>query len=171
MGAGARSVNVVGVGCVNPDEAKLEVLYIEVVNFLANQGGGYRSNYPRQGGNPYWNRDEDWKDRDREWRDRNPNWKDGENDRYRPPHKRQKPNDSEGGRSEDMLSCILNKVEGSDKMLKGKKEDGSTVNQITYHSISIKQLETQMGHISSHLNLRQQRGLPSDTMANPKSEV
>uniref|UniRef100_M1D8I6 Integrase core domain containing protein n=1 Tax=Solanum tuberosum TaxID=4113 RepID=M1D8I6_SOLTU len=47
MGAGARSVIVVGVGCVNPDEAKFEALYNEEVNFLANQGGGYRSNYPR----------------------------------------------------------------------------------------------------------------------------
>ncbi|WMV25663.1 hypothetical protein MTR67_019048 [Solanum verrucosum] len=51
MGSAARSVNVVGVGFVNPDEAKFEALYNEEVNFLANQGGGYRSNYLRQGGN------------------------------------------------------------------------------------------------------------------------
>jgi len=50
-GAGARAVNVMGVGCVNPDEAKFEVLYNEEVNFLANQGSDYRSNYSRQGGN------------------------------------------------------------------------------------------------------------------------
>uniref|UniRef100_M1BBA1 Integrase core domain containing protein n=1 Tax=Solanum tuberosum TaxID=4113 RepID=M1BBA1_SOLTU len=50
MGAGARSVNVVGVGCVNPYEAKFEALYNVKVNFLSNQGGGHRSNYPRQGG-------------------------------------------------------------------------------------------------------------------------
>uniref|UniRef100_M1DZI3 Gag-pol polyprotein n=1 Tax=Solanum tuberosum TaxID=4113 RepID=M1DZI3_SOLTU len=49
MGAGARSVNVVGVRCVNPHEAKFEALCNEEVNFLANQGGGYRANYPRPG--------------------------------------------------------------------------------------------------------------------------
>uniref|UniRef100_M1D954 Integrase core domain containing protein n=1 Tax=Solanum tuberosum TaxID=4113 RepID=M1D954_SOLTU len=59
MGAGARSVNDVGVGCVNPNEANFKALYNEEVNFLATQGGGYRSNYPRQGGNQGWNRDED----------------------------------------------------------------------------------------------------------------
>uniref|UniRef100_M1DPA2 Athila retroelement ORF1 protein n=1 Tax=Solanum tuberosum TaxID=4113 RepID=M1DPA2_SOLTU len=73
MGAGTRSVNVVGVGCANPEESKFEALYNKEVNFLANQGGGYRSNYLRHGGNQGWNTDEGWKDRDREWRDRNPN--------------------------------------------------------------------------------------------------
>uniref|UniRef100_M1DTJ5 Retrotransposon n=1 Tax=Solanum tuberosum TaxID=4113 RepID=M1DTJ5_SOLTU len=58
MGAGARNVNVEGVGCVDPDEAKFEALYNEEVNFLANQGGGYLSNYLRQGGNQGWNKDE-----------------------------------------------------------------------------------------------------------------
>uniref|UniRef100_M1DMW2 Integrase core domain containing protein n=1 Tax=Solanum tuberosum TaxID=4113 RepID=M1DMW2_SOLTU len=138
---------------------KFEALYNEEINFLANQGGIYRSNYPRQGGNKGWARDEGWKDRDREWIDCNPNWKDGEKDRYVPPHEGQKPKDSEGGRSEDMLSRIINKLEGSEKMLKGMKEDVSTLSQIvTSHSVSIKQLETQMGHISSHLNPRQQGG-------------
>jgi len=47
MGASARNVNVVGLGCTNPEETKFEALYNEEVNFLANQGGGYRSNYPR----------------------------------------------------------------------------------------------------------------------------
>uniref|UniRef100_M1DA31 Retrotransposon gag protein n=1 Tax=Solanum tuberosum TaxID=4113 RepID=M1DA31_SOLTU len=64
MGAVAQSVNIVGVGCANPDKEKFEALYSEEVNFLANQGGGYRSNYPRQGGNQGWKRDEGWKDRD-----------------------------------------------------------------------------------------------------------
>uniref|UniRef100_M1DT25 Putative plant transposon protein domain-containing protein n=1 Tax=Solanum tuberosum TaxID=4113 RepID=M1DT25_SOLTU len=131
MGAGARSVNVVGGRCVNPDEAKFEALYNKKLNFLANQGGGYRSNYPWQGVNQGWNRDEGWKDRDRELRDRNPTWKerDREKDRYVTPYKCRKPKDSEGGRSEDMLSCILNKVEGSDKILKEMNEDVSTLSQ------------------------------------------
>uniref|UniRef100_M1E0P4 Integrase core domain containing protein n=1 Tax=Solanum tuberosum TaxID=4113 RepID=M1E0P4_SOLTU len=91
MGFIARSVNDVGVKCANlneskfealyNEESKFEALYNEEVNFLANQGSSYRSNYPRQGGNQGWARDEGWKDRDREWRDHNPNWKDGEKDR------------------------------------------------------------------------------------------
>uniref|UniRef100_M1DF67 Integrase core domain containing protein n=1 Tax=Solanum tuberosum TaxID=4113 RepID=M1DF67_SOLTU len=62
-------------------------------------------------------------------RDRNPNWKDGEKDRYIPSHERQKPKDSKGGRSEDMLSRIVNKVEGSDKNFKEMKEDLSTLSR------------------------------------------
>uniref|UniRef100_M1DIX5 Integrase core domain containing protein n=1 Tax=Solanum tuberosum TaxID=4113 RepID=M1DIX5_SOLTU len=37
IGDGARSVNAMGVGCVNPDEAKFEALYNEEVNFLATK--------------------------------------------------------------------------------------------------------------------------------------
>uniref|UniRef100_M1DZ89 Integrase core domain containing protein n=1 Tax=Solanum tuberosum TaxID=4113 RepID=M1DZ89_SOLTU len=51
MGAGASSVSVVEVECTNPEEMKFEALYNEEVNFLANQGGDYRSNYPRHRGN------------------------------------------------------------------------------------------------------------------------
>lgn len=42
--AGARGVNVVGVGSTSPEETKFEALYNEEVKFLANQGGDYRSN-------------------------------------------------------------------------------------------------------------------------------
>ncbi|KAK4713447.1 hypothetical protein R3W88_019354 [Solanum pinnatisectum] len=117
MDAGMRSVNIIGVSGVNPEEAKFEVLYNEEVNFLANQGGGYRANYPRPGGNQGWNRNEGWRDRDREWRDRNATWKEREEekDRYVCHHEHQKPKDSEGGQTKDMHSHILNKVEGSDK--------------------------------------------------------
>uniref|UniRef100_M1D8A9 Uncharacterized protein n=1 Tax=Solanum tuberosum TaxID=4113 RepID=M1D8A9_SOLTU len=71
MGVGPRGVNVVGIGYAYLKDAKFYALYNEEVNFLANQGGGYRSNYPRQGGNQGWTRDEGWKER--EWRYRNLN--------------------------------------------------------------------------------------------------
>uniref|UniRef100_M1DP29 Integrase core domain containing protein n=1 Tax=Solanum tuberosum TaxID=4113 RepID=M1DP29_SOLTU len=51
MGVGTKSVNVVGIGGVNPDEAQFEAMYNKKVNFLSNQEGGYRANYPRSGGN------------------------------------------------------------------------------------------------------------------------
>lgn len=37
---------------------KIEDLYSEEVKFLLNQGGGYRSHYPIQGGNRVWVREE-----------------------------------------------------------------------------------------------------------------
>uniref|UniRef100_M1DSE0 Integrase core domain containing protein n=1 Tax=Solanum tuberosum TaxID=4113 RepID=M1DSE0_SOLTU len=89
-----------------------------------------------------------------------------------PPHECQKTKDSEVDRSRDMLSRILNKVEGSEKTLQDMKEDVSTLSQtVTSHFVSIKQLETQISNISSHLNLRQQGGFPSNTMSTPKNEV
>lgn len=61
--------------------------------------------------------------------------------------------------SEDMISRILNKVECLEWILKRMKEDVSTLSHtITSYSVMIMQLETQMGHISSHLNLTQKRG-------------
>lgn len=45
MRVSSRSVNVVDVGCVNPDEAKFKALSNEEVNLLGNQGSGYRGNY------------------------------------------------------------------------------------------------------------------------------
>lgn len=46
--------------------------------------------------------------------DRYPNLKIGEKDKYVPSHEHLKPKDSEGGRYENTLSRILNKIEGSD---------------------------------------------------------
>lgn len=46
MGVGSKSVNVVRIGCVNPDVAKFEALYNEEVNLLENQGSGYHGKSP-----------------------------------------------------------------------------------------------------------------------------
>lgn len=61
-----RSVTDVGVGGENPDESQFEVKNNEEVNFLDSQGGGYRANYHRLGGNHGLNKDECWRDRDRD---------------------------------------------------------------------------------------------------------
>lgn len=58
-------------------------------------------------------------------------------------------------------------------MLKEMKEDVLTIRKtITSHSISIKQLETQMSHISVSFEPEATSSFfPSDTMVNPKNEV
>ncbi|WMV41755.1 hypothetical protein MTR67_035140 [Solanum verrucosum] len=116
---------------------------------------GSRPIYYRPGGNQGWNKDRDggWRDKERDWCDREPNA------------------DPKSFWTENMLARILNKVQGSNKVLKEMKADFFSLNQMmTSHSVSIKQLEAQMGQICAHLNLRPKRGLPSDTMTNPKSD-
>lgn len=50
------------------------------------------------------------------------------------------------------------------------KFDFSHLSQtVTSHSFSIKNLDNQIGNILAHPNQRPKRGLPSDTIANPKS--
>ncbi|WMV24879.1 hypothetical protein MTR67_018264 [Solanum verrucosum] len=63
MGCGSKVVNAVRVNGVSPDESHIEVIYNEQV-FLKNQGGGFRSNYLRPGGNQGWNRECDDGSRD-----------------------------------------------------------------------------------------------------------
>uniref|UniRef100_M1DNP4 Integrase core domain containing protein n=1 Tax=Solanum tuberosum TaxID=4113 RepID=M1DNP4_SOLTU len=180
MGSGSRALDVVGVSGVNLDDPHFEALYSEEVSFLVNQDGGFRPSYPTPSGNHGWNRERDggWRDHDRDWCDRGANWKerDGDKERYVPPHERQKLNeqrdDSENFDTEDMFARILTKLEGSDKVFKEMKDYVSTLSQtITFHSVSIKKLETQMGQISTHLNPRPKEGLPSNTMANPNNEA
>ncbi|WMV58857.1 hypothetical protein MTR67_052242 [Solanum verrucosum] len=100
---------------------------------------------------------------------------DGYRDRYAPHHDHPKPKepnaDTKSFQIEDMLAPILNKVEGSYKVLKEMKGDISSLNQsVTSHSILTKQLETQMDQISGHFNLKLKGGLPSDTVANSKND-
>uniref|UniRef100_M1DTP2 Integrase core domain containing protein n=1 Tax=Solanum tuberosum TaxID=4113 RepID=M1DTP2_SOLTU len=112
MGDGTRSVNVVGVCGVNPEEAKFKILYNEKVNFLANQGGGYCSNYPRASGN-----------------------QGGIEMRVGDTVTESGVIVTPLGRKEKGRQI------GSDKVLNEMKEDVSTLNQtVTSHSVSIKQL-------------------------------
>ena len=59
------------------EDAKFDAMYEEEVQYLSNQPGGSRPNYPRpsgkSNGNQGWTKDRDggWKERD--WRDRGAN--------------------------------------------------------------------------------------------------
>ncbi|WMV33826.1 hypothetical protein MTR67_027211 [Solanum verrucosum] len=154
MGGGYKAVNVVGDSSgMSTNDAKFDAMYNELVQF-----GGFSSEIFKVG------RESRLKQR----------W-DGDKDRYLPPYDRPKPKElnahPERFWTEDMLARILNKVEGSDKVLKEMQADFSSLNQtVTSHSISIKQLAAQMGQISAHLILRKKRSLPSDTIDNPKND-
>ncbi|WMV18544.1 hypothetical protein MTR67_011929 [Solanum verrucosum] len=176
MGSGSKAANVIRVNKGNPYEVQFKALYNEEVHFLANQGGGLRPNYQSLGRNQGWNRDRDdgWRDRDKEWCDRGKKLRERNSDKeqYVPPHERQKPEVPRANHEnlciEDMFARILNKVEGSDKVLKKMNDDFSSLNQtLNLHSLSIKQFEIQMGQIPTHLNPRPKGGLPTDTMVKP----
>uniref|UniRef100_M1DJG4 Gag-pol polyprotein n=1 Tax=Solanum tuberosum TaxID=4113 RepID=M1DJG4_SOLTU len=113
MGSRSKAMNAVVVNGVNPDDVHFEALYTEQVHSLENQEG----------------------DRDTEWHDRGTNWKEryGQKDLYVPPHERQKTKEQranhENFRTQDMLARILNRVEGSYKVLKEMKDDVLSLNQ------------------------------------------
>uniref|UniRef100_M1DP05 Uncharacterized protein n=1 Tax=Solanum tuberosum TaxID=4113 RepID=M1DP05_SOLTU len=57
---------------MSPDDAQLEAMYNEEVQFLSNQVGCSRLSYPRLEGNQGWTKDRDsgCRDRERDWHDR-----------------------------------------------------------------------------------------------------
>uniref|UniRef100_M1DVW0 Retrotransposon gag protein n=1 Tax=Solanum tuberosum TaxID=4113 RepID=M1DVW0_SOLTU len=93
-------------------------------------------------------------------------------DKYIPPHERRRPTDNEGKRVEGMCSIILHKVNEHDRLLEEMKENIKVMKQmIGSHSRSMHLLENLMSHVMPHLYPQQNRGLPSDVMANPISGV
>ena len=71
-----------------------------------------------------------------------------------------------------MLSCIRNKVDGSEKVFKEMKEDVCTLKQtFTSYLVSIKDIDTKIGSILIHFDPRPKEGLTSNTMDNPKNKT
>lgn len=125
VGVFVRSVNIVVVRCVNLYETKFESLYNDELNFLANKGCSYHSNYTMQDSKQVWNKDEGQKERDREQRERNITRKDRyrKEDRYVISNKLKKPKNFVGDFSEYMLFRIFGQVEWLENILKEMKED------------------------------------------------
>lgn len=71
-----------------------------------------------------------------------------------------------------MIPRILKGVEGSGKMLRKMKRNFLQLSKmVTSYLASIKQINNQLGQISSHLNTRKKGGLPSDTLENLNNDV
>lgn len=111
------------------------------------------------------------KDCDHDWRD-----KDWDIDLYMSPHDRVKnkdanPVDPDKYKTKDALARILMHVEGMENMVCELKGKFFQINQtVVSHSSSIKQLEIQIGQISTQLNTRQKAGFPSNLIVNQKND-
>uniref|UniRef100_M1DM53 Integrase core domain containing protein n=1 Tax=Solanum tuberosum TaxID=4113 RepID=M1DM53_SOLTU len=78
---------------------------------------------------------------------------------------------SSGSKLEDMLAKVLHKDESTDAWVKEMKGDLSGMSQLVdSYTTSIKQIEQQLGKLSTLLNQRKNGSLPSDTIQNPKKD-
>lgn len=74
--------------------------------------------------------------------------------KYIPPHEHRKFKEHKDGQVNEILSIILRKVKKHDRVLKEIKEHVSILNHMTAsHSLYIQLLETQLGHVLSHIHL------------------
>uniref|UniRef100_M1DRT7 Integrase core domain containing protein n=1 Tax=Solanum tuberosum TaxID=4113 RepID=M1DRT7_SOLTU len=151
----SKHVMVSGYESMNLTEAKFENKEIHIVSRLEE---GSRSSSLRLGGNQGWNiiSEDGWRHQDRDWSDRNRYWKKEDDDNACYSHTGDSLNsrDSPGSfQVEDLLSHILNKVEGSNEVLTEMNADFSSLNKtVNSHSASIKQLESQMIQLSAQLD-------------------
>ncbi|WMV58961.1 hypothetical protein MTR67_052346 [Solanum verrucosum] len=93
-------------------------------------------------------------------------------DMYIPPHERRRTKKEEGGQIEEVLSLILYKVKGHDRVLEEIKENVLMLNQmITSHSVFIQLQESQMDQVLSSLYPEPEEGLPYENKANPTNGI
>uniref|UniRef100_M1DRD8 Integrase core domain containing protein n=1 Tax=Solanum tuberosum TaxID=4113 RepID=M1DRD8_SOLTU len=129
---------------VNPVEVKFENKEVHLVSRLEEVS---HLSFIRSGGNQGWNiiSEDVWRDHNRDWSDRNIYWM-REDDDALYVHSCDSPKLRDSSRrfwTEDLLSRILNKLEGFDEVLKEMKADLSSLNKtVTSHSTSIKKLES-----------------------------
>jgi len=113
---------------------------------------GSHPSYLKAGGNQGWNsqKEEERKWYYQDWNEQNNSWRREES--YEEYHTQSSDNPRSKGSSSDLkvddfLSRILEKVEGSDDMLKEMKVDFSSLNnRVNSHADAIKQLEGQLSN-------------------------